>query len=321
MKIFMIGEAAKHMDTLRTALAAPVETIALPREAAYEDSHDRNIGPDDVVISLKFQRSGTAPAFRLLHVPGAGLDQINFDVLPPECLVANVFEHEIPIAEYVLASLLNWEIGIDEMRAGFTPERWSDIYRDRKPHGEIFGKTLGLLGYGRIGRAIASRARVFGMRVIAMDPALPRDEDSVDRVLYPDELGEILGEADFVVVACPLNRFTKDMIGEAELRQMKPEAVFVNISRAEVANEESLYKALSEGWIAGAVLDVWYRYPANAGEQVEPSRFAFADLPNVVATPHSSAWTKNLPHRRYTQIAKNINRLLAGEPLMNEIER
>ncbi|MBA3584514.1 MAG: hypothetical protein H0W36_08310, partial [Gemmatimonadetes bacterium] len=170
MKVFMIGEAANHADKLAAGIGQDWQIVPLPREAAHSAAFDDAIGPEDVVISLRYRRpAGQARPFRLLHLPGAGTDGIDFDALAPETAVCNVFEHEIPIAEYVLLAMLDWQIRPGEMRASFSPETWSDVYRNRRPHGEIHGRTLGILGLGRIGRAIATRALAFGMRVVAVD--------------------------------------------------------------------------------------------------------------------------------------------------------
>lgn len=317
MKIFMIGEAGAHREKLQASLSEPLEIVPLPREAAYLSKFDNQIEADDIVISLRWQRPvAPGPKFRLLHIPGAGLDQIDQSRLSPDCMIANVFEHEIPIAEYVLLAVLNWEIGLQEMRQSFTPETWSATYRKRVPHGEAFGKSIALIGYGRIGHSIAVRAKAFGMRVLILDPALSK-EPGVDRVVKSEQLSELLVEADYLVVACPLTDETRNMIGTIELAQMKSSAVVINISRAEVIAEAALYQALRDGIIAGAVLDVWYRYPKDSDEIVPPSSQQFHALPNVIATPHSCAWTRDLPWRRYGKIAENIRRLRSGEPLLN----
>src|SRR6185369_5809430 len=107
-----------------------------------------------------------------------------------------------PIAEFVLLAMLEWEIRLAEMRASFRPETWSDLYRARPPHGELNGQTLGIVGFGRIGRAIAARAKAFGMHIIAVDSGA-RDPAPADEVLRPGELGAMLGQADFAVLACP----------------------------------------------------------------------------------------------------------------------
>lgn len=320
MKVLMIGEAANHKDKLAAGLGSSCEIVALPREAAQSPDFDSAIGPEDVIVSLRFSRAGASiPAFRLLHVPGAGLDGIDMRSLPEGCTVCNVFEHEIPIAEFVAAAMLQWEIRLDELRRSFTTETWPDIYRARVPHGEVYGKTLGIIGFGRIGRTIAQRARAFGMRVLAVDQVAADANAPADAVLPPARLPEVLAEADFLVVACPLTEQTRGLIGAAELRAMKPSGVLINVSRAPIVDEEALYAALSRQDIAGAFLDVWYGYPTGSDDRVSPARFRFEELPNAFCTPHSSAWTRSLPERRYAFIARNIARLRSGEPLLNVV--
>ncbi|MCA8906494.1 MAG: hypothetical protein KDA49_12490 [Rhodospirillaceae bacterium] len=321
MKIFMVGEAANYKDRLAAELGthglAGTQIVALPREAASAADHDGEIGAEDVVISLRLKRGGAAlPRCRLLHVPGAGLDGIDFDALADTTTVCNVFEHEGAIAEFVLASVLNWEIRLDELRASFVPERWAEIYRSRVPHGELSGKTVGLVGFGRIGRAIAVRAKAFGVRILAADPALSGPQGPVDEVVA---LGELLERADYVVIACPLMDATRGMVGAAELAGMQPGAVLINISRAEVVDEAALFAALQGGAIRGASLDVWYRYPSGAADSVPPSTYPFHDLPNVVCTPHSSAITREMWERRYAIVARNIAALVHGRPLDNVV--
>lgn len=318
MKVFMIGEAANHKDKLGAYLTTPCEIIPLPREAAHSPDFDSAITTDDVVVSLRFSRNdGSVPDFRLLHVPGAGLDGVDMASLPSGASLCNVFEHEIPIAEFVMAAMLNWEIRPDALRGSFATDTWSDVYRARVPHGEIHGLTLGLIGFGRIGRTIARRAAAFGMRILAMDQFAADPDGLAEAILPPDRLPEMLAQSDFVVIACPLTDGTRGLIGAAELAAMKPTGVLINVSRAPIADEEALYGALQHRTIGGAVLDVWYGYPAGADDRVAPARFRFEDLPNAVCTPHSSAWTTRLPERRYAFIARNIDRLIAGEPLLN----
>lgn len=321
MNVFLIGEAANHAATLARHLQAPAELVALPREAASSDAFDARIRPGDVVVSLRFSRSAGAPPFRLLHVPGAGLDGIDMASLPPSCSVCNVFEHEIPIAEFVSLAMLEWQIRLRAMTTQFSGAAWSDSYRNRQPHGELFGQTLALIGLGRIGQAIAQRARAFGMRIIALDEFAQAPPGLVDQLLPPQALDEVLPQADFVAISCPLTRGTRGMFNADTLGRMKDSAVLINISRAEIADEDDLYAALRDKRIGGAVMDVWYRYPQGNTDQVEPSAHAFHALPNVLATPHSSAWTVNLPQRRYAFLAANIGRLVRGEPLLNLVRR
>lgn len=320
MKIIMVGEAANHQDTLAAELPAACEFVTLPREAAHSGEYDTAIAADDVLVTLRFSRPpGKIPAFRLLHVPGAGLDGIALDTLPRSATVCNVFEHEIPIAEYVLLAMLESEIRLAEMRRRFVAHTWSEAYRHRVQHGELHGKTLGLIGMGRIARAIAQRAKAFGMRTIATDPQGSVLPGLIDDFAPPGELDRLLGLVDFLVIACPLNEATRGMIGAAQLGRMKSSAVLINVSRAEIVEQRALFSALRDETIGGAVLDVWYRYPTAADDEVAPADHPFHELPNVICTPHSCAWTAGLALRRYKFIAGNIRRLMAGEPLLNVV--
>jgi phosphoglycerate dehydrogenase-like enzyme len=317
----MIGEAANHIDKLARHVPRDVELVALPRDAGESAAYDAQIGADDVVVSLKFaRRDAPSPRFRMLHVPGAGLDGIDVGSLSPGCVVCNVFEHEIPIAEFVMLGMLEWQIGLRAMSADFTPQSWSQIYRNRVPHGELHGKVLGLIGFGRIGQEIARRAKAFGMSVIAMGRTVRDHGGLIDRFVTPERFGELLAAADFVCISCPLNEQSRGLFDSEALARMKNSAVLINVSRAQIVDEDALYAALKDRRIAGAVMDVWYRYPAN-DDEVLPSHAPFHALPNVVATPHSSAWTTDLPLRRYAVIGQNITSLIEGRPLVNEVNR
>ncbi|NDL64018.1 2-hydroxyacid dehydrogenase [Acerihabitans arboris] len=321
MKIVMIGEAATHRDEIADQLDFKAEFAALPREAHESDAWDRQIDGADVLVAMRFQRRGAPPRFRLLHAPGAGLDGIDFAALPPGCTVCNVFEHEIPMAEYTLACMLDHEIGLGAARASFDNRRWSQSYLERKPRGELNGKTVVVIGFGRIGQAVAARARAFGLEVVAISSRAMdgKVEGPADRAFTPRQLNEVLPHADYVVLCCPLNDATRDSFGAPQFSAMSRDAVLINIARAAIVNEQALYSALSDQRIAGAYLDVWYRYPAGGGEAVPPSFYDFAALPNAFCTPHISGWTQGLFARRYAFIAGNITRQRNGEPLLNVV--
>jgi len=186
-------------------------------------------------------------------------------------------------------------------------------------HGELFGRTAGIIGYGTIGEAVAARARAFGLRVLAIceDPSLPLPEGAVrpDFLGAPGDLPRLLAESDFLLVACPLTARTWGLLGEAELRRMKPAAVLINVARAEIVDERALFEALRDGRIGGAALDAWYRYPDTAGEILQGSALPFHELPNVVATPHLAGWTGEMVGRRIRRMVENLKRLERGEAL------
>jgi len=321
MKIVMIGEAASHRDEIAAGLDFEATYVALPREAHESDQWDEQIEGADVLIAMRFQRHKTAPAFGLLHAPGAGLDGIDFSVLPAGCTVCNVFEHEVPMAEYALACMLEHQIDLASLRARFTTEGWTQAYLGRRPRGELFGKTVVIVGFGRIGQAVATRARAFGMRVVAISGRARdgRVEGPMDEAFVPAELDAVLPRADFVVLTCPLNEQTRQSFGARQLQAMRNDAVLINIARAAVVDQDALYEALAQQRIAKAYLDVWYAYPAGSADQVAPASHRFEDLANAFCTPHVSGWTHGLFERRYAQIAQNIMRRQRGEPLINVV--
>jgi phosphoglycerate dehydrogenase-like enzyme len=283
----------------------------------FVETSDRQQGVD-AVIGFRFgRREAESFRTRLVHVPGAGADAIDMNVLEPNCIVCNVFEHEVPVAEYVLAAVLNHAIRYPAMTREFAAERWSDAYFARKPHGEISGKVLGLVGFGHIGKAVAQRARAFGMRVhtVSRSGRAPEADWAAD----VSHLPELLACADFLVIACPLTEQTRGLIGARQLDVMKRSAVLINIARAQIVDEEALFRALEAGSLGGATLDVWYQYPEAGDAQARPARFPFDRLPNVDCTAHSSAWTEDMFERRYALIVDNLGRLRSGKPLRNVI--
>jgi phosphoglycerate dehydrogenase-like enzyme len=134
----------------------------------------------------------------------------------------------------------------------------------------------------------------------------------------PEMMGEVLRRADHVVIAMPATVETTGSIGCRELALMKPTAFLINVARAEIVDEDALYEALVERSIAGAALDVWYRYPSNTGPTLPASR-PFQELPNVLMTPHVSGWTDGMLDARARLIAENIRRVAASEPPLNRV--
>ena len=308
MRIAMLDVAKAHEGRLARILGFPHQFVAAEEVRQTVDA----------VIALRFGREQAARfATQLLHLPGAGADGIDTSALDPGCIVCNVFEHEIPVAEFVLTAILDHTIGYGRMHRAFDGARWSDTYAARRPHGEVCGKILGLVGYGHIGRAVAQRAKAFGMQVHAISHG--GRAPGADWAGRPPELGRMLAVVDFLVIACPLSPQTRGLIGASELALMKPSAVVINIGRAQVIEEEPLFRALEAERLAGATLDVWYDYPLGSDTGVTPSRFPFDELPNVHCTAHSSAWSDGLFERRYRVIAENLGRLRQSLPLHNII--
>lgn len=262
-----------------------------------------------------------APALRLLQVPGAGYDAVDLGAVPAQAAVCNVFEHEPAVAEFALLAMLEWCHRLAVSDAAVRAGDWSGSPRfGAPPHEELHGKTLAVVGLGRIGLAVAARAAAFGMRVVAANRTARQAGSGVEAVFGLDRLPEILGGADFVVVACALTPETTGLIGEAALAAMRPDAVIVNVARGPVIDEAALWRALTEGRIGGAVIDTWWRYPASARTGDEDDRpFPWRTLPNVLLSPHAAGWTRGTIARRNRFIAANLDRLARGEPVENVV--
>lgn len=168
---------------------------------------------------------------------------------------------------------------------------------------ELGGRTLGLLGLGRIGRAVARRAAGFGMRVVAHDPNWPTEEAARLGVERASQ-AEVLAQSDYVSLHLPLTPETEGLIGEAELRAMRPTAYLINTARGELVQEEALVRALREGWIAGAALDVFRQEP--------PFGSPLMELPNVLPTPHLSSQTEEAVEAMDLGAVENLLAVLAG---------
>lgn len=274
----------------------------------------------DAMVSMNWPKDmPSAPRLKLLHLPGAGTDDIAFDAVPPQAAVCNVFEHEIGIAEYVLAGMLQWAIGIPRMDEALRRDQWIGSHLAGPRHGELHGQTVGIVGYGRIGREVARRARAFGMSVLACSRTARGADEFVSRVSAMEALPALLSAADFVVLALPLDASTAGIIGSSQFGLMKPTAVLINVARGALIDEQALFDACRNRRIGGAIIDTWYRYPRQGETTSAPGNLPFRDLENIIMTPHGSGWTEGLLPRRCQFIAENLDRLAKGEPLMNVV--
>lgn len=177
---------------------------------------------------------------------------------------------------------------------------------------ELFHKTMGILGLGRIGMLVAQRAAAFGMRVIAFDPYISADMAQKSGVEVKETLEECLEEADVVTVHLPKNTETAHIIGAAELDRMKPGAFIFNVARGGIIDEEALVAALESGRIAGAGLDVFEHEPL-------PEDSPFLRMRNVIVTPHLGASTREAQDRAGVMIAEQVAAALRGEFVNNVV--
>jgi phosphoglycerate dehydrogenase-like enzyme len=321
MKIVLNGPVAQPgAPILRQRFGAAAEVVEVDHRAADARAISA-LAEAEILVSVDFDRSlPPMPRLRLLHIPAAGLDAVDLAAVPRGCRVCNVFEHDIGVSEYVMAALLDFTVGLAAKSERFRAGEWTHSPRLGAPfRPELAGSTVGIIGYGHIGRAVARRAKAFGLRVMALARTRRELDPPPDWLGEPPELPALLEAADFVVIACPLDEATRGLIGRNEFAHMKPDAVLINVARGPIVDEDALYEALENRTIRGAVLDVWYRYPEPGETVVRPSRHPFHHLDNVVMTPHCSGWTEGLMARRFAVIIDNIQRLREGRPLLNQV--
>ena len=264
-----------------------------------------------------------APRLKLLQSVAAGLDLIDVPSLPRGVTVCNVAGHEQAIAEYVLMTMLAWHHRLVDIAAAFRGGVWSTGggAGGGPTHGEIMGKTIGIVGYGKIGHEVAKRAVGFGCKVIAANRS-PIAESGEASEIYPlPELDRMLPQCDVVVIAAGLGPETNRLIDARRLGLMRPNAFLINIGRAGIVDEAALYAALKDNQIAGAALDVWWQYPTAAEPNRRGSQLPFHELPNVIMTPHCSSATDGARDRRFSTVAGNLDRYVRGEDLHNVVLR
>ena len=253
-----------------------------------------------------------APKVRWVHTSSAGVD----DLMGPHVLERDfVFtcgkgeSVASLLAEHAFALLLS-------VTRGIVAAARFDSWR-REAFGnlmEVRGLTMGIVGFGAVGRALATRANAFGMRVVGVRAHPDTPPEGVDAVWGPEMLPHLLEQSDVVVLILPHTPETRGSFGERELRRMKQSAILINVGRGQVVDGPALERALVEGWIAGAGLDVM-------PEEPWPSSSPLWRMDNVIVTPHTAGNSPNRAGRDMDVFVENMARFVRGEPLLNTVDR
>ena len=182
---------------------------------------------------------------------------------------------------------------------------------ERRHFEPVRGKTLGIIGLGNIGRDVARKATVFGMKVIG---AARREVsvENVTKIFLPEQLPQFLATSDIVVISVPLTAETQGMIGEKELGWMKPKSYLINVARGHILDEDALVRTIKKGQIAGAALDAFVQEPL-------PPESELWSLDNVIITPHSAGWSKDYPEMALDLFCENLKRFLEGQEMINRV--
>jgi phosphoglycerate dehydrogenase-like enzyme len=254
------------------------------------------------------------PQLRWVHSRSVGLDKSLFPELIASAVPltngSGVFSPAL--GEFVLGAILYFAKDFRRLLRQQTARKWEafDVTMAQ-------AKTLGIVGYGDIGKAIAARTRPLGMNVLALKRSapLPGETDPFAQEFFaPARLIEMLSRCDYVAVAAPLTRETRGMIGEPEFAAMKPSAVVINVGRGPVIDESALLRALSENRIKGAALDVFNHEPL-------PAAHPFYSLENVLLSPHSADHTPDWLDNSTDFFIEQFHRYRKGEPLLNLVDK
>ncbi len=245
-------------------------------------------------------------ACRVIVRYGIGVD--NIDVVAAarrNILVSNVPDYCIDeVSDHTLTLLLCWARKILVADKCVRGGKWG--VQELSPLYRLRGRTLGIFGFGRIGRTVGEKAYPFGMRILVCDPYLSRENVNPSKFTLVD-FPVLLRESDYITIHSPLTPETKNKFGEEEFRKMKPTARLINAARGEIVDEQALCRALSAGWIAGAALDALVKEPP------EPQSPLWK-MDNVLITPHSAWYSEEAFVELHRKAAEEVARVLRGEP-------
>jgi len=275
----------------------------------------------DVLFAGFFSRDLFLAARRLKWIQawGAGVDRLLIpEVVNSEVVVTNAGGiHPTPISEHVIGLMLCLSRKLHLFIRNQAQRKWEryESSESTEQIEELSGKTIGIVGLGRIGTEIAKKAKCLGMRVIATKRDLTRSASTcIDQLLPSTDLNQLLTESDFVVLSLPLTEETRGMIGESQLRNMKRTGYLINVSRGKIVQENKLIDALRKGWIAGAGLDTFESEPL-------PQKSELWDFQNLIITPHIAGQTPYYMERLTNIFCENLNQFIHKKPLINVVDK
>lgn len=275
----------------------------------------------DVLLAGFFSQNLFLEAKKLKWIQawGAGVDELLIpEVIQSQVIVTNAGGiHPTPVSEHVLALMLCFCRKLHVFIRNQKDRKWERL-ESAAPNQqieELSGKTVGIVGLGRIGTEIAKKSKCLHMKVIATKRHLSSDASPrVDKLFDPADLNDLLARSDFVVLSLPLTKDTQGIIGEAQLKNMKQTAYLINVSRGQIVQEKMLIKALKHGWIAGAGLDTFEDEPL-------PQKSELWSFTNVIITPHIAGQTPYYMERLTRIFCENIDRFIHKKRLINVVNK
>jgi phosphoglycerate dehydrogenase-like enzyme len=270
-------------------------------------------------FSLRPEQFRLAQNLRWIHAPTAAVHQLLFpELVTSDVILSNSSEvHGPVVAEHVMALVFALAKKIPQAVRLQQNHIWgkSAIWNNGPRPREIAGATLGLIGIGGIGRAVARLASALGMRVIAVRESPEKERpQAVEAVYASSQIKDLLSQSDFVVVAAPLTEATRGLINADRLAAMRPDSYLINVGRGPHVDEAALADALRNHRIAGAALDVFDQEPL-------PAESPLWELENLLIMPHTGSLTEKLWQRHYAVFSENLRRYLAHQPLRFTVDK
>ncbi len=235
---------------------------------------------------------------------GIGLDNVDIPAASKKniAVMNTPFGNAITTAEHTIAMMMALSRNIPQATASLKDGRWEKKQLQGR---ELFGKTLGLIGAGKIGMIVADRAQGLKMNVVVYDPYITADA-ATDAGLTPVEFNELLAQSDYISIHTPVTDETKNLMNKDTLKMMKKEAFLINCARGGIVNQDDLYETLAKGHLAGAALDVFEAEP--------PGKIKLMELPNFICTPHLGASTREAQINVAVDVANQmVDYLLYGK--------
>jgi phosphoglycerate dehydrogenase-like enzyme len=311
MKIIIPNLNEEDLNTVR-AIAPDVNFVV----SASAEETQREIEDADAIFEhgVSPEMIRRAKKLRWIQRGGVGVEGLMFpELVNSDIVLANARGTTgINIAEHVMALILAFSRTINILVKRQMDKVWES--RANLPVIEIAGETLGIIGLGSIGLQVAKRAHAFDMRLLAVDATQTEKPDYVESLWRLDRLHEMLEQADFVSICCPLTPETEGMMSTAEFRAMKSTAFLINIARGKIVDQPALIEALRAGKLAGAGLDVTNPEPL-------PKESPLWEMDNVIITPHHAGQSPKAPRRVFELFCENLKRFVAGEPLINVVDK
>jgi phosphoglycerate dehydrogenase-like enzyme len=286
---------------------------------SYDNVPDE-IEDTDVFIgwSLRPQQFVVAKKLRWIHSPAAAIHQLMY----PELIASNVILtnssdiHGAVVAEHAIAVLLALAKRLPQAMQYQRKREWAQtqLWREQHKPREVADATVVVVGMGGIGREFIKRAKALGMKILGVRENPAKGLDGADAVYSSAQIDEIIPQADYVLLCTPVTPATTSIMNAARLSKMKPDAYLINVARGPLIDEAALLDTLKNHCIAGAALDVFTEEPL-------PPDSPFWSLDNLLITPHTAAVTEKLWERHYKNIVENMHRFIAGQPLLNEVDK